>query len=113
MLVYDRKREFEVNIAKVGMQTMADMMAAAQKGQNGDSESLSRALSRGLTAITDGSSDGTGPGKADAMAYDALDSEIQRTGYMGMKAYRWAKRVSDWEVSVCLDRGPGVEEVQW
>ncbi|KZS94843.1 hypothetical protein SISNIDRAFT_409344 [Sistotremastrum niveocremeum HHB9708] len=26
------------------------------------------------------------------------------TGFKGLKCYRWAKRVSDWELSICLDR---------
>ncbi|KZS94842.1 hypothetical protein SISNIDRAFT_33345 [Sistotremastrum niveocremeum HHB9708] len=29
--------------------------------------------------------------------------EAAGTGFKGMKCYRWAKRVSDWELSICLD----------
>ena len=29
-----------------------------------------------------------------------------------LKIYRWAKRVGDWELSICLDREPG-ETPQW
>ncbi|KZS94839.1 hypothetical protein SISNIDRAFT_452975 [Sistotremastrum niveocremeum HHB9708] len=30
--------------------------------------------------------------------------EATSTGFRGIKCYRWAKRVSDWELSICLDR---------
>jgi hypothetical protein len=108
MFVYDRKRELEVNFAKEGMPTLAEVMDAAKSG---GPAGLDAALSGDLKKIADKPTDG--PGKANAEAYEALDVEVQRTGYMGVKAYRWAKRVSDWEVSVCLDRGPGVDEIQW
>ncbi len=32
------------------------------------------------------------------------EMEGPRGGYMGRKMYRWAKRTSDFELSVCLDR---------
>ncbi|KZT64969.1 hypothetical protein DAEQUDRAFT_565796 [Daedalea quercina L-15889] len=35
-----------------------------------------------------------------------------RGGYGGVKMFRWAKRVSDWELSVCLDREPQTE-IKW
>ncbi|KZS94837.1 hypothetical protein SISNIDRAFT_452974 [Sistotremastrum niveocremeum HHB9708] len=34
------------------------------------------------------------------------------TGFKGLKCYRWAKRVSDWELSICLDR-PLPQDPKW
>ncbi|EMD36741.1 hypothetical protein CERSUDRAFT_50971 [Gelatoporia subvermispora B] len=38
--------------------------------------------------------------------------EGPRRKYGGIKMYRWAKRISDWELSVCLDREP-LNEIKW
>ncbi|KAL6304709.1 hypothetical protein BKA93DRAFT_732547 [Sparassis latifolia] len=35
-----------------------------------------------------------------------------RGGHAGFKMYRWAKRVSDWELSICLDKEPQAD-VKW
>lgn len=40
-------------------------------------------------------------------------ADVVHAGYMGMKTYRWAKRVSDWELRICLDRDPKESETQW
>lgn len=40
-------------------------------------------------------------------AFDQLKMEMEsaRGGHpMGLKMYRWAKRVSDWELSICVDK---------
>ncbi|KZT04914.1 uncharacterized protein LAESUDRAFT_760660 [Laetiporus sulphureus 93-53] len=52
-------------------------------------------------------------GKASEV-YDEIRKEIQgpRGGYQGLKTYRWAKRVGDWELSICLDREPQTE-IRW
>lgn len=38
--------------------------------------------------------------------YPKLEAEIRKSPFMGQKMYRWAKRVGDWELSVCLDVEP-------
>ncbi|KAF5352281.1 hypothetical protein D9758_011972 [Tetrapyrgos nigripes] len=38
--------------------------------------------------------------------------EETKTGPRGLKVYRWAKRVGDLELSVCIDKGP-VRDPQW
>ncbi|CDO77860.1 hypothetical protein BN946_scf184668.g4 [Trametes cinnabarina] len=35
-----------------------------------------------------------------------------RGGYGGVKMYRWARRVGDWEFSICIDRQPE-EDIKW
>ncbi|TBU39347.1 hypothetical protein BD309DRAFT_1083464 [Dichomitus squalens] len=47
----------------------------------------------------------------DAWVYADFVREMEgpRGGYGGIKMYRWAKRVSEWELSVCLDREPGTD----
>ncbi len=35
-----------------------------------------------------------------------------RGGYGGIKMYRWAKRVGDWQLNICLDREPRTE-IKW
>lgn len=35
-----------------------------------------------------------------------------RGGFRGLKMYRWAKRIGDWQLSVCLDRPPQ-QEIKW
>ncbi|PIL28917.1 hypothetical protein GSI_08963 [Ganoderma sinense ZZ0214-1] len=51
----------------------------------------------------------------DAWAFGELVKEMKgpRGGHGGVKMYRWARRVSDWELSVCLDRAPGAAETRW
>ncbi|OCH86730.1 hypothetical protein OBBRIDRAFT_796890 [Obba rivulosa] len=46
--------------------------------------------------------------------FQELKDEMRgpRAKYGGVKMYRWAKRVSDWELSVCLDREPQTE-IKW
>lgn len=52
--------------------------------------------------------------KKDPVMFRRFRDEVQgpRGGYFGMKMYRWAKRISDWELSICLDRQPE-EEIKW
>ena len=51
----------------------------------------------------------------DATAFAELVKEMEgpRGGHGGLKMYRWARRVGDWELSVCLDRAPGAAETRW
>ncbi|KAM5546031.1 hypothetical protein V8D89_000157 [Ganoderma adspersum] len=51
----------------------------------------------------------------DAWTFAELVKEMKglRGGHGGLKMYRWAKRVGDWELSVCLDRAPGAAETRW
>lgn len=41
----------------------------------------------------------------DPVAYRKAE-EAMSTGYMGLKIYRWAKRVGDLQLSICFDRAP-------
>lgn len=52
--------------------------------------------------------------KTDPAGFQKLREEVQgpRGGYHGRKMYRWAKRVSDWELSLCLDKEPR-EKIAW
>lgn len=34
-------------------------------------------------------------------------------GYQGLKMYRWARRTSEWELSICLDRVPPQTDTNW
>ena len=45
----------------------------------------------------------------DAWAFAEFVNETEgpRGSYGGAKMYRWAKRMGEWEWSVCLDRAPG------
>ena len=51
----------------------------------------------------------------DAWAFAELVKEMEgpRGGHGGLKMYRWARRVGDWELSICLDRAPGAAETRW
>ena len=51
----------------------------------------------------------------DAAAFAELVKEMEgpRGGHGGLKMYRRARRVGDWELSVCLDRTPGAAETRW
>ncbi|KAI1792749.1 hypothetical protein LXA43DRAFT_1060444 [Ganoderma leucocontextum] len=51
----------------------------------------------------------------DAWTFAELVKEMEgpRGGHGGLKMYRWARRVGDWEMSVCLDRTPGAAESRW
>ncbi|PCH36759.1 hypothetical protein WOLCODRAFT_140570 [Wolfiporia cocos MD-104 SS10] len=46
--------------------------------------------------------------------FEELLAEMRgpRGGYDGLKMYRWARRVSDWELSVCVDKEPQTE-IKW
>ncbi|KAH8798446.1 hypothetical protein DL96DRAFT_1639411 [Flagelloscypha sp. PMI_526] len=49
----------------------------------------------------------------DARVFDQVLYEMHTNGVSGgMKMYRYAKRTGDWEISLCVDRGP-VGEVPW
>ena len=50
----------------------------------------------------------------DPGSFDKLLSELTgpRGGFGGVKMYRWARRVGDWEFSVCLDRPPEAD-IKW
>ncbi|KAH8110205.1 hypothetical protein DFH11DRAFT_1622833 [Phellopilus nigrolimitatus] len=51
--------------------------------------------------------------KTDPKAYARVESVVRRTGsMMGTKMYRWAKRIDDWVLSVCLDKEPQ-GPIQW
>lgn len=49
-----------------------------------------------------------------AEVYPEMISEMQgpRGGHGGVKMYRWAKRSSDWELSICMDREP-LTDIKW
>ncbi|KAF9803882.1 hypothetical protein IEO21_09542 [Rhodonia placenta] len=40
--------------------------------------------------------------------FEEVQAEISgpRSGYRRLKMYRFAKRIGDWELSICLDRKP-------
>lgn len=42
----------------------------------------------------------------DGEGYAQAEEETKRTGWRGIKMYRWARRVGDWELSICLDKAP-------
>jgi len=42
----------------------------------------------------------------DQDVFRQLEDEMRRTGYMGLKIYRWAKRVGDMQLSICVDKLP-------
>ncbi|OSX56732.1 hypothetical protein POSPLADRAFT_1158823 [Postia placenta MAD-698-R-SB12] len=46
--------------------------------------------------------------------FEEVQAEMSgpRSGYRGLKMYRFAKRLSDWELSICLDRKPQ-GEIKW
>ncbi|OSD02564.1 hypothetical protein PYCCODRAFT_1389695 [Trametes coccinea BRFM310] len=50
----------------------------------------------------------------DPQMFAELLSEMMgsRGGYGGVKMYRWAKRMGDWELGVCIDRQPE-GEIKW
>lgn len=41
-----------------------------------------------------------------------LEDEMTRTGYMGLKIYRWAKRVGEMQLSICVDKPP-TQDPKW
>lgn len=48
-------------------------------------------------------------------AYNQVKNEMRGPGgakFGGMKMYRWAKRVGDWELSLCLNREPQ-QNIAW
>ncbi|TFY69765.1 hypothetical protein EVJ58_g251 [Rhodofomes roseus] len=50
----------------------------------------------------------------DPEVFDDMLREMRgpRGGYGGVKMYRWAKRISDWELSICMDKEPQTE-IKW
>ena len=46
--------------------------------------------------------------------FDEIGREMQgpRGKYGGAKMYRWARRISDWELSVCVDKEPQTD-IKW
>lgn len=49
----------------------------------------------------------------DRQGYDTLETTARRTGYLGQKIYRYAKRTGEKKLSICLDREPPDEAVKW
>lgn len=48
------------------------------------------------------------------VVFSQLQREMEaRQGYSGIKMYRYAKRVSEWELSICVDRAPARGEESW
>ena len=62
--------------------------------------------------FVDRTNPGAGPGAVSLEVFDKVADEMSRTGFLGAKMFRWAKRTGEWEMSVCLDREPK-ENVQW
>ncbi|KLO05440.1 hypothetical protein SCHPADRAFT_946908 [Schizopora paradoxa] len=50
---------------------------------------------------------------ADRSGYEALEETARRTGYLGQKIYRYAKRTGVKKLSICLDREPSAEATKW
>ncbi|KAF9803883.1 hypothetical protein IEO21_09543 [Rhodonia placenta] len=50
----------------------------------------------------------------DAQLFADMKAEMRgpRGGYKGVKMYRYAKRVGDWKLNLCLDREP-LTEIKW
>lgn len=50
----------------------------------------------------------------DPIVFQKVRQEVEspRGGFAGLKMYRWAKRESDWGLSVCLDKEPR-DEIKW
>ena len=42
-----------------------------------------------------------------------LEMAGPRGGYQGLKMYRWARRTSEWELNICLDRVPPQTDTNW
>lgn len=53
---------------------------------------------------------GGSSGHDDFEVYRKAEREIAG-GWQGIKMYRWARRVGDYELSVCFDRAPGTDPV--
>ncbi|KAH8798447.1 hypothetical protein DL96DRAFT_1699457 [Flagelloscypha sp. PMI_526] len=52
-------------------------------------------------------------GAGEVSVFDQVLSEMKRNGVTGgLKMYRYAKRTGDWEITLCIDRGPD-GEVAW
>ena len=34
-------------------------------------------------------------------------------GFQGQKIYRWARRLDDYKLSICTDRVPAKDSIQW
>ena len=50
--------------------------------------------------------------QTDPSAYARIDALVRAKGVGGLKIYRWAKRVADWTLDICLDAEPN-EPMQW
>lgn len=50
----------------------------------------------------------------DHALFDEMRFEAQgpRGNYGGLKMYRWARRISDWELSLCVDKEPQTN-IKW
>lgn len=50
----------------------------------------------------------------DPALFEEMRREMQgpRGNHGGAKMYRWAKRISDWELSICVDKEPQTD-VKW
>lgn len=51
--------------------------------------------------------------EVDRKGYEALETTARKTGYLGQKIYRYAKRTGDAKLSICLDREPPAETIKW
>jgi len=51
--------------------------------------------------------------EVDRKGYEALEVNARRTGYLGQKIYRYAKRTGDSKLSICIDREPPAEAIKW
>ena len=48
----------------------------------------------------------------DPTKYRLVEYTCRSKGVGGLKMYRWARRVGDWKLAICLDREP-VDEIKW
>ena len=48
----------------------------------------------------------------DPTKYNLIDYTCRNRGVGGLKMYRWAKRIGDWKLAICLDREP-VDQMKW
>ena len=51
--------------------------------------------------------------EADRSGYEALEMTARRSGYLGQKIYRYAKRTGVKKLAICLDREPNAEATKW
>lgn len=50
-------------------------------------------------------------GQVEAYEHIAIEILTKKESYVHL--WRWAKRVSDWELSICVDREPSDDDVPW